>query len=430
MRLITNRIRGMQDLLPGNSENWRIVEKTMCEEASLHGFKFIRTPAVEHTELFERSVGDTSDIATKEMYTFDDKGGRSVTLRPEGTAGALRAVLENGLHNSALPLKLMYTSSCYRYEKPQSGRYREFFQFGLEVFGSDFPLADAELIIAAESIIDRLGIKDISLEINSIGCSECRKKYNEAIKNHFASCESELCETCCGRLKRNSMRIFDCKNESCKKICETSPVILDFLCDDCQKHFNSLQAYLSGENIEFTVNPKIVRGLDYYCRTVFEFVWNNGNAPIAVCGGGRYDGLSEILGGPHLPALGFGMGMERILMIMESQNITFGESTCPQIFVATADENARPTAIKLVSALRKSSVYAETDIMGKNLKPQMKYADKIKARYVMVLGDDEIKSGIAKIKEMSTGKEMEVSLDEKNFISDFLSVQFDGFAIK
>ncbi len=423
MNLITKRIRGMQDLLPGKSEKWAAMEKAMKEEAELYGFKFIRTPVLEHTELFERSVGDSSDIVEKEMYTFSDKGDRSVTLRPEGTAGALRAVLENGLYNQALPLKLMYTSSCYRYEKPQSGRYREFFQFGLEIFGANSPLADAQLICAAKSIIDRLGIKGISLEINSIGCQSCRKKYNEAMKDYFEKNQNKLCQTCQSRLERNPMRIFDCKSSLCGEVCKDAPVILDYICSECSEHFESLKSYLDSVKISYTVNPKIVRGLDYYSKTVFEFVCQNEESLITICGGGRYDGLSEFIGGPALSAIGFGMGMERVLMVMENQGIEFPAPSVPEIYIASLDNDSRLKAFELCETLKSSSISAETDIAGRNLKSQMKYADKIGATYSLVIGSEEIKTNKAKLKEMKTGKGFEVSIGE-SFITDFISVQF------
>lgn len=424
MNLITQRIRGMQDLLPDKSIKWAAIEKAMKDEAELYGFKFIRTPVLEHTELFERSAGDTSDIVEKEMYTFLDKGDRSVTLRPEGTAGVLRAVLENGLHNQAMPLKLMYISSCYRYEKPQSGRYREFFQFGAEIFGAASPLADAQLICTAKSVLDRLGIKGVSLEINSIGCSSCRKKYNEAMKNYFEQNESKLCPTCRDRLERNPMRIFDCKNPECAEIVKNAPLIIDYICDDCSEHFESLKSYLGAVKIEYKINPKIVRGLDYYSRTVFEFVCQNEGSPLTICGGGRYDGLSEFIGGPALPAIGFGMGIERVLLIMESQGIEFLPQSVPEIYIASLDDNSRKKAFELCELLKSSSIAAEIDIAGRNLKSQMKYADKIKAVYSMVIGSEETETGKAKIKEMNTGKEFEISIGEE-FIKDFLTVQFE-----
>ncbi len=425
MNLRTKRIRGMQDVLPSESKKWQTIEKVMTEEASLHGFKLIRTPVLEHTELFERSVGDTSDVVEKEMYTFKDKGDRSVTLRPEGTAGTLRAVLENGLHNLPMPLKLMYKSSCYRYEKPQTGRYREFFQFGLEIFGSPSASADAELIILAKSILERLQIQNISLEINSIGCKNCRKKYSEAIINYFKSKINSLCPTCQNRLEKNPLRILDCKNKVCSEICENAPIITDYICEECSEHFETLQEYLKSQNIEFKINPKIVRGLDYYSKTVFEFVCDiTENDKLTICGGGRYDGLSEILGGPQLCAIGLGFGLERILNIMETQKIMFPKDDSPKVYIASIGENAKKKAFELCGILRTAVIFAEMDIVDRNIKSQMKYADKIGAEYVLVIGDDEIAENRAILKNMKTGKESKISINE-DFLNDFSGVDME-----
>ncbi len=424
MNLISKRIRGMQDLLPEKSKNWETLEKIMKEEAEVYGFKLIRTPVLEQTELFERSVGNESDIVEKEMYTFEDKGNRSITLRPEGTAGVLRAVLENGLNNGPMPLKLMYISSCYRYEKPQSGRYREFFQFGLEVFGAPNSLADAELICLAKSILDRLTIKNLSLEINSIGCKECRKKYSEAMINYFKKNKEELCETCQKRLEKNPMRILDCKEKRCIEISKNAPVILDYLCKDCESHFDKVKSYLDVMNVKYTINPKIVRGLDYYSKTVFEFICELDGEKITLCGGGRYDGLSRIIGGPDLPAIGLGMGIERILAVMERQEIEFQKPEATQVFVANADEKSREKAFELCESMRKSSIIAECNICERNLKSQMKYANKINAQFVLIVGEEEIKTKLANLKDMASGKEVKISLGE-DFIKDFLSAQFN-----
>ena len=421
MNLITKRIRGMQDLIPGMSEKWDAVEKILKSEASIYGFKNIRTPVLESTELFRRSSGEESDVVQKEMYTFDDKGGRSVTLRPEGTAGVVRAVLENGLHNNSLPLKLMYVASCYRYEKPQSGRLREFFQFGAEIFGTASYLADAELIILANSIFKRLGVENIKLEINSIGCSNCRKNYVSAIKDYFKNHENNLCETCRGRLEKNPMRIFDCKDDGCHKICIKAPIILDYICDECREHFENLKKHLSSADIQYAVNPKIVRGLDYYCRTVFEFVYHGVEVPITVCGGGRYDGLSNDLGGPDLPALGFGIGIERLLAILEEQEIAHERESYPEVFIACADESARPFASELCQKLRNNSISALIDISGKKVKSQMKYADKVGAKYVIVIGNDEMNLMNGTLKNMKDGTAFRINLKE-NFVRDFIFI--------
>ena len=413
----------MQDLLPNESRNYETLGKIMREESESYGFKLIRTPVLEQTELFDRSVGDSSDVVEKEMYTFEDKGGRSVTLRPEGTSGVLRAVLENGLHNSVLPLKLMYESSCYRYEKPQSGRYREFFQFGLEIFGTESYLADVELICAAKAILGRVRIRDASLEINSIGCPECRKKYNQALKEYFEAKKEGLCETCKSRLARNPLRIFDCKSSDCKKVCENAPVILDYICDECSTHFENVKATLNTLGIIYTVNPYIVRGLDYYSKTVFEFVCEVNGENITVCGGGRYDGLSKIIGGPDLPAIGFGIGLERVMMVMKDREINFDPPQNIEIFVASVGERAQREAVKICEVMRRSGISCECDISGKNLKSQMKYANKINATFAVVLGDEELENKRARIKEMAHGKETDIPLTKEGFIKFLISAQ-------
>lgn len=423
LNIISKRVRGMQDLLPNEARNYETLGKIMREEAESYGFKLVRTPVLECTELFDRSVGDSSDVVEKEMYTFEDKGGRSVTLRPEGTSPVLRAVLENGLHNSVLPLKLMYESSCYRYEKPQSGRLREFFQFGMEIFGTNSYLADVELICAVKAILGRVRIKDASIEINSIGCSECRKKYNEAIKNYFESQKDNLCETCRDRLSRNPLRIFDCKNDNCKKICGNAPVILDYICGECSEHFENVKETLDSLGIIYTVNPYIVRGLDYYSKTVFEFICEVDGENVTVGGGGRYDGLSKVMGGPDLPAIGFGIGMERVRMIMEKRGINFDPPQNIEIFVASVGENAQRYAVKMCEIMRRSGVSCECDISGKNLKSQMKYANRINATFAVVLGDEELKNNRVKIKEMAHGKETEIPLTKEGFIKFLLNAQ-------
>ena len=423
MNLISKRVRGMQDLLPNESRNYETLGKIMREESESYGFKLIRTPVLEQTELFDRSVGDSSDVVEKEMYTFEDKGGRSVTLRPEGTSGVLRAVLENGLHNSVLPLKLMYESSCYRYEKPQSGRYREFFQCGLDIFGTESYLADGELICAAKAILGRVRIRDASLEINSIGCPECRKKYNQALKEYFEAKKEGLCETCKSRLARNPLRIFDCKSSDCKKVCENAPVILDYICDECSTHFENVKATLNTLGIIYTVNPYIVRGLDYYSKTVFEFVCEVNGENITVCGGGRYDGLSKIIGGPDLPAIGFGIGLERVMMVMKDHEINFDPPQNIEIFVASVGERAQREAVKICEVMRRSGISCECDISGKNLKSQMKYANKINATFAVVLGDEELENKRARIKEMAHGKETDIPLTKEGFIKFLISAQ-------
>ena len=421
MKLITQRIRGMQDVLPGQSEKWAYIEKVMREEAELYGFKFIRTPVLEHTELFERSSGETSDVVEKEMYTFTDKGGRSVSMRPEVTGGALRAVLENGLYNSVLPLKVMYFSPCYRYDKPQSGRLREFFQFGLEIYGGNLALADAEIMILINSVLNKLSINSARAEINTLGCPSCREGYKAGLIKYFEKNKSNLCATCLDRLYRNPMRIFDCKSEVCGDICKNAPIIISFICQDCAEHFESLKQYLTVAGVEHVVNPHIVRGLDYYSRTVFEFICENNGSSLVLCGGGRYDGLSKIMGGPDLTAVGMSMGMERVLMVMENQGVKFPEPDVPLLYIAPLGEKAKILCLKLAEKLRNNSIKMEVDIVGRNIKAQMKYADKIGAKYVMVIGSAEIASGVTKLKNMETGEETDINLNE-NFMNEFESI--------
>ena len=418
MALLTKAVKGTQDLLPAETAKQRYLESTLFEIAESFGFKEIRTPVFEHTELFQRGVGETTDVVQKEMYTFDDKGGRSVTLRPEGTAGAVRAFLEHGLFNESLPQKLCYLLNCYRYEKPQAGRWREFQQFGVEMFGSADPSSDAEVISIAYQIFSFLGVEDLELQINSIGCPECRKKYHEALKNYFKQYKTELCDTCNDRLEKNPMRILDCKSPVCKKISENSPVIIDYLCDDCREHFEGVKKYLDSMGINYTVNPRIVRGLDYYTRTVFEFVSNAIGAQGTVCGGGRYDLLVEELGGPKTPALGFGMGTGRLKMLLSAQGIELpGDNVC-EIYIAPTDKESSYKVMSMVTDLRASGIHAETDVVGRSLKAQMKYADKIGARYTTVIGSDELAAGKVKVKNMSSGSVAELDID--NFEDNFL----------
>lgn len=422
MGVITKKIKGTEDVLPKDSYRWQFVEDVMRKESAAYGFKEIRTPVFEHTELFARGVGQTTDVVQKEMYTFDTKGGESVTLRPEGTAGAARAVLEHGLVNDSLPIKASYFVSCYRYEKPQAGRLREFHQFGLECYGTQSPVADAELICAAQSIFDRLGIKQLRLEINSIGCPTCRAEYHKALKEYFYGYKDELCETCNSRLEKNPMRILDCKSPVCSKIAQGAPKITDYLCDECKEHFASVQKYLDAAGVEYTVNPTIVRGLDYYTKTVFEFVTDFIGAQGTVCGGGRYDGLIEELGGKHLPSLGFAMGIERLLMLMDKQGIEIPQPSTCELYVAVMGESASLKSFEIIKAVRSCGLIAETDIVGRGLRAQMKYADKIGAKFSMVLGDNEIEQGKAVIKNMSNGEQTEIVLDD-TFAEKFMVLQ-------
>ncbi len=409
MALITQAPRGTQDVLPEDSYRWQYIERLALSIAEDCGFKEIRTPVFEHTNLFLRSVGETTDVVQKEMYTFEDKGGRSITLRPEGTAGAARAVLEHGLLNGVLPVKASYVTSCYRYEKSQKGRYREFHQFGIECFGASAPQADAEVISVAMQIVESLGLHGIALHINSIGCPTCRAKYSQALLAYFEGHRHELCGTCLERLERNPMRILDCKSPICHEIAVKAPVMLDYLCDDCREHFEGVKSCLDAIGAKYVIDPQIVRGLDYYTRTVFELVSPEG---LVVTGGGRYDGLVEELGGASMPGLGFGMGLERMLMVMQEQGCTFPEPPACELYLVSMGDAAAKRCFALTDSLRKGGMSAQCDIVGRSLKAQMKYADKLGARYTIVVGDQELETGVAKLKNMATGEAEEVSLDE------------------
>lgn len=412
MALITKAVKGTKDALPKDIYKLQYVERILMNEAKKFGFKEIRTPVFEHTELFQRGVGGTTDVVQKEMYTFDDKGGRSITLRPEGTAGAARAFLENALSNEALPQKVCYLTSCYRYEKPQAGRLREFHQFGVECFGADSPLADAEIIALAQNLLDALKITDVTLELNSIGCPKCRSEYHRALKAFFSAKKEALCETCHGRLETNPMRILDCKSPVCREIAGGAPVVLDYLCAECKEHFERVQKYLTAQGIAFVINPKIVRGLDYYTKTVFEFVSDSIGAQGTVCAGGRYDGLVEELGGQHTPSLGFAAGMERLLLLMESQNTPFPEDEKADLFFIAIGEKAQLECARLAGELRKAGCTCLYDLNSRSPRAQMKYADKIGARFTCVIGDEEMEKGSAVIKNMKTGQQLDASLSD------------------
>ena len=424
MALITKAIKGTKDVLPSEVYKNQYIEATCLTVAENFGYKEMRTPVFEHTELFQRGVGDTTDVVQKEMYTFDDKGGRSITLRPEGTAGAARSFLENGLSNEALPQKICYLTSCYRYEKPQAGRLREFHQFGIECFGATSPLADAEMIALAKQIFDELGVKDLHLELNSIGCPTCRAEYHKALKEYFASRVDELCDTCRDRLDRNPMRILDCKSPVCSEIAKDAPVVLDYLCDECKKHFEKTKSYLDAMNIEYIVNPQIVRGLDYYTKTVFEFVADSIGAQGTVCGGGRYDGLIEELGGQHTPSLGFAMGLERLQLVMEAKGCEFPEPSRPDLFIVAMGDKATLKAVEIAKDMRDEGYSVVYDLNGRSLRAQMKYADKINAKYNVVIGDNEVDTKSAVLKDMATGEQSEISLE--TFVSGFYSITLDS----
>ena len=421
MAEINRAVKGTNDLLPADSHERQFVEGKMLDVSRLYGFREIRVPVFEHTEVFSRNVGDTTDVVQKEMYTFLDKGGRSSTLRPELTAGVVRSAVEHGLVNGALPVKVCYIGGCYRYEKPQAGRLREFHQFGVECFGAASPAADAEVISLARQVLLGVGVDKISLEINSIGCPKCRANYHAALKEYFSSKAESLCETCKERLERNPMRILDCKSPVCSEIAKDAPVVLDYLCDECSEHFEGVKAHLNAAGIDFTVNPHIVRGLDYYTKTVFEFVSGDIGAQSTVCGGGRYDGLVKQMGGPEVAALGFGMGVERLMLLLKNQNAPLPEDSKCDLYIAPMGEKAALKATELCTLLRKDGFEAQTDICGRGLKAQMKYADKIGSLYSVVIGDNELETDTCTIKCMATGETTQIKIS--NICEELLNLK-------
>lgn len=406
--MITKAPRGTKDVVPQESYKWHYIENKIHDLCRRFGYKEVRIPVFEHTELFERGVGDTTDVVQKEMYTFEDKGGRSITLRPEGTAGTVRCFLENNLYADAQPTKMYYMLSCYRYEKPQAGRLREFHQFGIESFGSPDSSVDAEVISMAITLLKELGVKDLKLYVNSIGCPECRKEYNNKLKDYFNGYIGELCETCKTRLDKNPMRIIDCKVPRCGEIGHNAPKILNEQCPECTEHYNKLCNYLDTMGIEYEIDDTIVRGLDYYTTTVFEIK----SEGLVVCGGGRYNGLVEELGGKPTPGVGFGLGLERLLLVLENQGLLPDDNSNVKLYIANIGENADMFAQKLVNELRSEGVSAEKDLMSRSLKAQMKYADKIGAEYTAVIGDDEISAGKITLKNMKTGEQQEVEINK------------------
>ncbi len=412
--LITTAPRGTKDLLPSESYKWQYIEGEFKKVCACFNYKETRVPTFEHTELFERGVGDTTDVVEKQMYTFLDKGGRSVTLRPEGTASVVRSFLQNSLYAEAMPAKMYYNIPCFRYEKSQKGRLREFHQFGVEVFGAKEPTIDAEVISLALTFLDRVGLKDLTVHVNSIGCKECRKAYNERLREYFRPHLDELCETCRGRFERNPLRILDCKSEICQSIGKDAPVLLDYICDDCREHFEKFKTCLDNMGIEYTIDSGIVRGLDYYSKTVFEII----SGDFTVCGGGRYDGLVEELGGQSTPGIGFGLGIERLLLRLEETGAVIPLPDPLDLYIAPIGDKASVYAQKLIYNLRRDGIKAETDHTGRGLRAQMKYADKLGCRYTLVLGDNETDSGRASVKNMENGEQTEIELDK---LSEFFA---------
>ena len=410
MALITTAPRGTKDVLPEEVYKWQYLESVLRGCARDFGFTEVRFPTFEHTELFLRGVGDTTDVVQKEMYTFEDKGGRSITLRPEGTASVARSYLEHSLYAGPQPVKMYYIAPNFRYEKPQAGRLREHHQFGVECFGAAGPQADAEIISLAWTFQKRLGLKKVRLKINSIGCPNCRQKYRQALYEYFQERREELCETCKQRLEKNPLRILDCKSEICQQIGKNAPHTFDYLCEDCRDHLDQLKGFLTDMEIPFELDSRIVRGLDYYSRTVFEFVSDSIGAQGTICGGGRYDGLIEILGGDPVPGIGFGSGLERLLLVMEEEGIQIPVPEDLGIFVTYIGEEAKRLAFQLTFELRQVGVSAQCDLTDRSLKAQMKYANKKNARYSITIGESEVSTGRVQLKDMRSGESNEVGL--------------------
>lgn len=411
--MLSKAPRGTRDILPKEVYKWHYVEKKFREICALYGYEEMRTPIFEHTEVFTRSVGDTTDIVQKEMYTFTDKGDRQISLKPEGTAGTIRSFIENKLYADTQPTKLFYITPCFRYERPQAGRQRQFHQFGIEALGSDTPSIDAEVISLAVQFFNELGLKDLSVNINSVGCPVCREEYNKTLKAYLDAKSDVLCETCLERKDKNPMRVIDCKNPTCKENITDIPFMIDHLCDDCENHFDKLQEYLREMDIKFVVDKTIVRGLDYYRKTAFEIISNDIGSQSTVCGGGRYDGLVEQLGGPKgISGIGFGLGAERLLLTLENNNIEIENPKSTDIYIATIGDTAKTKSFGLIKALRDNHISADIDHLGKSLKAQFKYSDKINAKYTIVIGDDELANDAATLKNMETSEQTTVKLSE------------------
>ena len=419
MAIKIQKPRGTMDIFPSEALLWQRIESKARDVATRFGFGEVRTPTFEDLTLFKRGVGEVTDVVQKEMYTFEDREGRAFALRPEGTASVVRSIIENGKASDAMPLKYYYIINCFRYEKPQAGRSREFFQFGTEMFGTRDASADATVIALASTLISELGIKGVKLHINSIGCPNCRPKYREALVEYFKSHENELCDTCKERLKTNPLRVLDCKSPICSALAKDAPNTIDYLCDECDNHFAELKTYLDAQGIEYEIDTRIVRGLDYYTKTVFEFICDGIGAQSTICGGGRYDGLMEQLGGPALPGIGFGMGLTRIILAMQASGADVVQEPKPVLYIAPMGTSARARALEIVSKLRSKGVYAECDICARSLKAQMKYADKIGAEYTLILGDSELESGKAQLKCMAQSTQEEIEIN--NIVDIILS---------
>lgn len=418
--MLTKAPKGTKDMLPKEAYKWHYIENIFADICKKYNFGEMRTPVFEHTSLFIRGVGDTTDIVQKEMYTWE-QGKRSLTLRPEGTSPVMRGFIEHKMYAESMPQKIYYDASCFRYEKPQSGRLRQFHQFGAEIFGSNSMLADSEIISLANDLLKKFKIEDLTLEINSVGCSECKPNHRDALKDFLKGQYDNLCDTCKERYEKNPMRIMDCKNPSCQSIVENAPVMLDYLCHQCEDDFNDLKDNLDAGNIEYKVNPKIVRGLDYYTKTAFEFVTGTIGAQGTVCGGGRYNNLSQELGGPEMQGVGFGMGKERLLLLLEASNFEIPKEEVPRALIAFTGKNEKKQAIKLVKFLREKGVIAEIDTSERNLKGQFKLADRTGVLYTLVIGEDEIRENKITVKDMNKSKQYTMEFDFNKILDMLIS---------
>lgn len=413
-------LRGTQDILPQDAYKWNYMENTIRELCARYGYGEIRTPMFEATELFQRGIGDTTDVVTKEMYTFKDRGGRSITLRPENTASAVRAYLEHKLYGDQQVHKFFYIGSMFRYDRPQAGRFREFHQFGVEVMGADSPAADAEVISLAYTLFQQLGLKDLVLHINSIGCGKCRPVYRQKLIDYFKADKDQLCDDCQERLEKNPLRVLDCKEDGAKDLVKEAPNITDYLCEDCQKKFDAVKQYLTALGISYEVDPRLVRGLDYYTNTAFEIQYTPLGAQSAICGGGRYDGLVEEMGGPHTPSVGFAVGLERLLLALEMQNLIPQPTKPKHVYIAALGQDAMAEGMKIQQSLRKRGIRADLDLQGRSLKGQMKQAGKSGADYTVIIGSDELAKGKAAVKSMAEGSQADISFDE---VSSYIEAQ-------
>lgn len=410
--MLTTAPRGTKDIMPEDVKSWRYLEETMRKICAQYGYKEIRTPVFEHTELFLRGIGETTDVVEKEMYTFNDRGNRSITLRPENTASAVRAYIEHKLYAEPAPTKLFYIGPMFRYDRPQAGRYRQFHQFGVEALGIQGPNIDAEIILLAVQILQSLGLKDLKLKINSVGCPKCRPLHREKLQAFFKPHFDELCKDCQSRFDRNPLRLLDCKNPHCQKLGQGAPSLEECLCDDCREHFEGLKKLLTAAGIEYEVDHNLVRGLDYYTKTAFEIQYKPLGAQSAVCGGGRYDGLIEEVGGPATPGIGFAMGMERVLLALESQNLLPQEQESIDVFAVCPQQEIFPDVFKAVINLRRAGFKAEFDFQGRSMKAQMKQANKTNAKYVLIFGEDEFARGQVVLRNMSNSEQTEIAITD------------------